>query len=269
MYKQVFLTLIAITFPSLCLAQKETPEEKKERQETIIKEHVYNCADKINYTIMMNEYQNCLDTGLKKDSTIAYLWQQKAMPYFKARKYEIGMPLIDKAVKYDAKRWQPYRAFIKCIFQKSYKDAIKDFQDCINKWGNQYEMDHTYLFYIGISHLQLNEFKKAEETLQKTIDEQINKQGEAHFIDWFYLGIAHYEQQNWNEAITCFDNSLKVYTNFAEAQYYKALVLSKNGNPKDEIKKLIEKAFEDGKQGYTINEDNAIYEMYPYQLRWK
>ncbi len=52
------------------------------------------------------------------------------MPYFKARKYEIGMTYIDKAVKLDDKRWQPYRAFIKCIFAKTYKAAIEDFEVC-------------------------------------------------------------------------------------------------------------------------------------------
>jgi tetratricopeptide (TPR) repeat protein len=264
----ILLALINI-FSFTCLAQNktETLEQKKTREEAVIKEYLENCAWQ--HLLFSKEWQDCIDQGIKKDSTIAYLWQQKAMPYFKARKYEIGMPLIDKAVKYDAKRWQPYRAFIKCIFQKSYKDAIKDFQECINKWGNQYEMDHTYLFYIGISHLQLNEFKKAQETLQKTIDEQINKQGEAHFIDWFYLGIAHYEQQNWNEAITCFDNSLKVYTNFAEAQYYKAIAMARSGESHEITQKLLNNAIIQGKQGYTINEDNAIYEMYPYQLRWK
>lgn len=81
----------------------------------------------------MSDWQNCLDNGLAKDSTIAYLWQQKAMPYFKARKYEIGMPFLDKAVKYKAERWQPYRGFMKCIFSKSYKDAIEDLEDCKKK----------------------------------------------------------------------------------------------------------------------------------------
>lgn len=43
------------------------------------------------------EWQDEIDLGLKKDSTIAYLWQQKAMPYFKLRKCEIGMPFIDQS----------------------------------------------------------------------------------------------------------------------------------------------------------------------------
>ena len=141
------LILFIASFISIqCQSQTNSAHDKKNRQEAIIKEHVYDCAVKINYTVMMKEYQDCLDAGLKKDSTIAYLWQQKAMPYFKAKKYNVGMPLVDKAVQYDEKRWQDYRAFIKCIFAKTYKEAIVDFEDCIKKFGNQYVQDHSYAF---------------------------------------------------------------------------------------------------------------------------
>lgn len=114
----------------------------------------------------MAKWQECLDAGLKKDSTVAYLWQQKAMPYFKAKKYEIGMEYLDKAMLYDRKNWLPYRAFIKCIFTKTYREAIIDFEICKKLYGNSYVMDHTYNFYIGISYLQLNKYKKAEELLE-------------------------------------------------------------------------------------------------------
>lgn len=128
---------------------------------------------------MMQEYQNCLDAAIEKDSTIAYLWQQKAMPYFKARKYEIGMKFIDKAVKYDAARWQPYRAFIKCIFAKTYEEAIVDFEDCKKKFGNNYVMDHTFIFYIALCNLQLNKYQEAEKLLSKYVQEMKDKNGES------------------------------------------------------------------------------------------
>ena len=83
--RNVYFILFSILFIQ-CNGQQvinETPEAKKTRQEAIIQEHVYDCADKINYTSRMQEYQACLDAGLKKDSTIAYLWQQKAMPYLR------------------------------------------------------------------------------------------------------------------------------------------------------------------------------------------
>jgi len=69
-----------------------------------------------------------IDSALNIVPKASQLWQQKAMPLFKQKKYEIAMPFLDSAVKYDkTKHWLEYRAFIKCIFQKSYRAAIKDF----------------------------------------------------------------------------------------------------------------------------------------------
>ena len=247
--------------------KKETAEQKKVRQDAIIQEHVYDCADKISYNFAMKEYQDCLDAGLKKDSTIAYLWQQKAMPYFKARKYEVGMPLVDKAVQYDEKRWLDYRAFIKCIFAKNYKEAIVDFENCIVKFGNQYVQDHTYAFYIGISYLQLNEFAKAEAIFKKDIEAQVIQFKEAHYLDLFYYGISKYEQGKWEEAIVEFDRSLKQYPEFSDVEFYKYVCLIRLGK-REESADLFEKAKDDAKKGFTINEDNAIYESYPYKVRF-
>lgn len=261
-----FILFIVCFLSKQCLSQINSIDDKKS-QEAIINEHVYECADKINYKIMMKEYQDCLDAGLKKDSTIAYLWQQKAMPYFKIRKYAVGMSLIDKAVCYDEKRWLDYRAFIKCIFAKTYKEAIVDFEDCIKKFGNQYVQDHSYAFYIGISNLQLNEFEKSENIFKTDIEDQTKRFGEGHYLDLFYYGISKYEQQKWEEAIDEFDKSLMRYPEFSDAQYYKAICLARIGK-KEESGLLLSKAKKDATAGYTINEDNAIYETYPYKVRW-
>jgi tetratricopeptide (TPR) repeat protein len=264
MIKILVYAVLLISFS--CQGQNPV-ESKKTKQEIIIEEHVINCADKINYTTRMQEYQNCLDAGIKKDSTIAYLWQQKAMPYFKAKKYEVGMPLLNKAVKYDKQRWLAYRGFIKCVFSKNYKDAIIDFEDCIKQQGNGYEMDHSYLFYIALSYLQLNEFSKANEIFQKDILGQEKQFGSAHYLDLFYYGITKYELGKWEEAIIEFDKSLKEYSNFSDVQFYKAICLARIGK-KDDAMQLMEKARNDFKKGYTINEDNAVYETYPYKVKW-
>lgn len=234
-----------------------------EQQKKIIEKYVYNCAD--NHPINTPEYQACLDAGLEKDSTIAFLWQQKAMPYFKEMKYEVGMEYIDKAVKYDPQRWLPYRAFIKCIFAKTYRAAIKDFKKCIEEYGNSYEMDHTYKFYIALSYLQLNEFGKAEEIFRQDIADQA-EEGWVHYLDLFYYGISKFEQQRWEEAIVEFDRALKLYPKFADVQYYKSLALLRLGRT-EKFKTLYKKAMENCKAGNTINEDNAIYERYPYQKK--
>ncbi|WP_029034055.1 tetratricopeptide repeat protein [Salinimicrobium terrae] len=254
---------IAITDPVVEISE----EGKKARQEEIIKEHLYECAGK--YPLYSRERQKCLDAGLEKDPTIAYLWQQKAMPLFKQGKYEVGMEYIDKAVEINPERWQPYRAFIKVIFAKTYKAGITDFEDLLDKYGNAYVMDHTYKFHIGLSYLQLNELEKAEAIFTEDLREQVAQWGEdgEHHLDLFYYGISKYELGNCEEAIEVFDKALKIYPTFAEVQYYKAICLYKLER-QEEAMRLMETAQANGKAGNTINEDNVIYERYPYQVRW-
>lgn len=258
--------LFFLSFVALNASAQNTSatKEDKEKQEAIIEEFAKNCAHKYNYNLP--EWQECLDKGLEKDATIAYLWQQKAMPLFKARKYEAGMVFIDKAVQYDSKRYLDYRAFIKCIFAKTYKDAIVDFEKCIALYGNNYVMDHTYKFHIGLSYLQLNNFEKAASVFKEDIDDQILQIKEAHYLDLFYYGISLYEQKKWDEAIVAFDQSLAQYPEFSDVKYYKAICLARKGQS-EESKTLFEESKKDLANGYTINEDQIFYETYPYQIK--
>ncbi len=239
----------------------------KARQEAIIEEHLKNGAWKKG--VYSQGWQEEIDKGLEKDSTIAYLWQQKSMPLYKQGKYELGKPFLDKAVKYNPEEWLDYRAFMKCIFSKTYRHAIEDFELAKSMYGNSIVMDHSYNFYIGICLLQLNEFEKAEKILEHDILLQRKKHGEdwVHYLDLFYLGIAKRELKKYGEAINFFDQSLKSYPEFADAIYYKATCLANLGD-KEKANDLFIKAKELGEAGYTINEDNAIYENYPYQIRW-
>ena len=273
--QNLILTLILVSILYSCNQKKDlkTSEEKsiskysQKQQDSLIEIYLKNGAWKKDpYS---QDWQKEIDKGLKVDSTLAYFWQQKAMPLFKQSKYELGMPFIDKAVKYNPKKWQDYRAFIKCIFSKEYKDAINDFRDYQDKYGNGFVMDHSYNFYIALSYLQLNEFEKAEKLFkndyQKTIEE--NGKGWLHHLDLFYYGISKYEQKKYKEALELFDQALEIYPQFSDVQYYKAKILYKLGKP-DEAESVYKKAKENADKGYSINEDNAIYERYPYQVRW-
>jgi len=249
---------------------KETVVETastKASQDSIIDEHLKNGAWKKG--LYSNEWQEEIDKGLAKDSTIAYLWQQKAMPLFKQGKYELGMPFLDKAVKYDRAEYQEYRAFMKCIFAKSYRDAIADFEDCKSKYGDSYVMDHSYSFYIALSKIQLNEYEEAERLLEADILAQKKERGEdlIHHLAYFYLGISKYEQKKYEEAIEVFDRAINLYPEFSDVIYYKAFCIGRLGN-KEKARELIIQAESNGIKGFTINEDNSIYERYPYQVRW-
>lgn len=242
-------------------------QQIRQSQDSIIAQHLKNGAHKHSY--YSPEWQDEIDQGLAKDSTIAYLWQQKAMPYFKQGKYEVGMEFIDKAVQYDRRSYQEYRAFIKCIFAKTYREAIADFEDCKARFGYSYVQDHSYDFYIALCKIQLNEFEAARDILAEDLARLEQKSGPdvIHHLDVYYLGICYYELGQYEQAVETFDWAIKLYSQFSDAQYYKALSLQRMGQ-KDKARELYAVAKANAEQGYTINEDNAIYERYPYQVRW-
>jgi tetratricopeptide (TPR) repeat protein len=215
------------------------------------------------------KYQTYLDSALMIKPDSAYLWQQKAMPLYKARKYSVGKPFLEKAVKYNPEGNLDYSGFMKCIFSKDYEESIAELLEAKKRFGDSYVMDHTYNFYIGLDYLQLNQFDKAKEYLIKSKEQQFldfpndSPEEACHYLDWFYLGLVEDELKNYEVAIEYFNMSLKVYKNFGDAMYYKAysqLAL----NRVDEAKSTYEKAFENNQN--TINEDNVFYEVYPYQI---
>ncbi|WP_340157281.1 hypothetical protein [uncultured Maribacter sp.] len=214
------------------------------------------------------EHQQYLDSALAIVPESAWLWQQKAMPLYKARKYQLGKPFLDKAVEYAPEKYLDYSGFMRCIFSKDYIKSISEFMRAKKEFGDGYVMDHTYNFYIGLDYLQLNKFSKAKEFLLLSKEQQFKDfpndlpQEACHYLDWYYAGIADFELGNYNEAIASFDMSLMVYENFAEALYFKGRSMTKLGNEEGEEWK--KKAFENADN--TINEDNVIYEIYPYQL---
>ncbi|WP_324025439.1 hypothetical protein QSV08_19875 [Maribacter sp. BPC-D8] len=214
------------------------------------------------------EHQQYLDSALTIDPTNAWLWQQKAMPLYKARKYQLGRPFLEKAVEHNPEKYLDYSGFMRCIFSKDYLKSISEFMRAKKEYGDGYVMDHTYNFYIGLDYLQLNKFSKAKEFLLLSKEQQLkdfpndSPQEACHYLDWYYLGIADFELGNYKEAIASFDMSLKVYVNFADALYFKGRSMTKLGN--EEGGEWEKKAFENGDN--TIKEDNAIYEIYPYQL---
>ncbi|MDF4203953.1 tetratricopeptide repeat protein [Maribacter sp. SA7] len=214
------------------------------------------------------EHQQYLDSALTIVPESAWLWQQKAMPLYKARKYQLGKPFLDKAVEYAPEKYLDYSGFVRCIFSKDYIKSISEFMRAKKEFGDGYVMDHTYNFYIGLDYLQLNKFSKAKEFLLLSKEQQFRDfpndppQEACHYLDWYYLGIADFELGNYEEAIASFDMSLKVYDNFADALYFRGRSMTKLGD--EEGAEWEKKAFENGDN--TINEDNVIYEIYPYQL---
>lgn len=221
------------------------------------------------YGINSTKHQLYLDSALMIIPTYAWYWQQKSMPLYKQQKYQVGRPFLDSAVKYDPRSWLDYRAFMKCIFERNYREALADFYAVrAMAHNNSSVMDHPYNFYIGLCHLQLNDFDSSEYYLKGCIDDEVKTHGEkwVHYNHLFYLGLTYYEKGNYTSALACFDRALKLYDKFSDAQYYKAICLFKLDKKKDAAV-TMEAASANFKDGYTMNEDNIIYEHYPYQVR--
>ncbi|UXE67614.1 MAG: tetratricopeptide repeat protein [Chryseotalea sp. WA131a] len=262
---KIFIFILITHFG--CAQKQSNKKETKKKISVQDSIRLYKYLDKVGeFSLFSIKRQLYIDSALTIVPKASQLWQQKAMPLFKQKKYEIGMPYLDSAVKYDkTNHWLEYRAFIKCIFQKSYHAAIKDFNLAQKQNGNSYVMDHSYQFYKSLCYLQLNKFDSAEYLIDKEIKEEIKTRKEAHHLHWLYLGIVQFEKENYVEAIKSFDNGLKLYPQFSDIQFYKALCLYELKQNKQAVE-LLQSAKENLQKGYGINEDNAIYEAYPYQI---
>jgi tetratricopeptide (TPR) repeat protein len=243
-----------------CVAQKSTRAQKQA-------DSIYNRAIHSGvHGYFSHTWQNYYDSSLKIDPTKDEYWQMKAMPYFKQRKYEVGMQYLNKAVELNPKEWLQYRGFINCIFVKNYNAAIADYSLFKKQYGVQVRMEHSTNFYLGLSYLMLNKYDSAN----YFFEEDIAKSTEAsiHFMNWFYLGIVHYEQQNYTSAVDNFDKVLATYPNFSDAQFYKAKCL-RFLHQNAAAKELLLLSRENFIKGYTFTEDNIVYEPYPYQIaKW-
>jgi tetratricopeptide (TPR) repeat protein len=259
---RIFLVLlVAFCFQSACSAQ--TNEFRDSIRERYLKYSAWQ------HPMYSKEYGRCIDSGIATSPHDGYLWQQRGMPYFKQMKYQEGMPYIDSAVKYDTTEYLPYRAFLKCIFQKDYLGAKEDFTYLIRDHPKGGVMDHEFNFYLGLCALQLSHYERADSLFSICIANDRAVGGNwVHPLHLFYLGIARREEGMLASAIVCFDSALMIYPHFSDAEYYKGACLEAMGQHEASLT-MQSAARDDFMDGYTINEDNAVYERYPYQVEKK
>lgn len=251
-----------------CSNEIPSVPENKISEEEILEIYLVKGARK--YSYLSKEWDEWINRGLEADSTIAYLWQQKALPFWKQKKYSQAIEFYDKAVKLDPARWLSRLGFLKCIFAKDYSAALFDLTKATKTYGTIYEQDHSLEFYKAICHLQLNNFKKALGILKTSVNKEKEISGPdwVHYLDYYYLGISHYEIGNYAKAIAEFDNALKSYPNFSDAQYYKSICLKYLGK-QEMATALMKEGKLNFENGNSFNEDSSIYEDYPYQITWQ
>ena len=262
----IFYCLVLIS----CAGNSQTSEsiDNKRTEAEIIDQYLKNGA--WNYHYLTKEWDQWIDKGLQADSTIAYLWQQKALPFWKQKKYQLAIKYYQHAIKLDPEKWLSRLAFLECIFAKDYEKALLDCKNYIKEFGSTYEQDHPLEIYMGLCYLQLNQYEKAFATIQKEIAQQEKQNGSSwiHFLDRFYLAISLYELGEYEKAVLEFDKVLKVYPKFSDVQYYKAICLNYLGK-KEMAQILMKEGKKNFELGYTISEDSSIYEDYPYQVTWQ
>lgn len=264
---KVCAILIVCLFLTSCQDKNQEIAQKSNQEETI-ETYLKNGAWKHHY--LTKEWDEWVTKGLEEDPTIAYLWQQKALPFWKQKKYQQAITYYEKAIALDREKWLSRLGFLKCIFAKDYQGAIKDLTAHNKEFGSTYEQNHLLELYIGIAHLQLNQYDEALELLNQNIDKIELEQGAdwVNSLDRFYLGIAYYELNDYTKAIVEFNKALKDYPTFSDVQFYKSICLKYMGR-ENEAKVLMDEAITNFNNGYTFGEDSALYEDYPYQVTWQ
>jgi tetratricopeptide (TPR) repeat protein len=220
------------------------------------------------YRLGSATHQCYIDSALAIIPTNAWYWQQKSMPLYKSGRYELGKPYLDSAVKYNPEHWLEYKAFMECIYSKSYRESLRDFVLARRIYGNRVVMDHPYDFYIGLCYLQLNQLDSSEKYISSCIENDVASLGEKwiHPNHLFYMGIIYYERELYAQAIVYLNRSLISYPNFSDAQYFVSVCESLLGNKKEALR-LMQAAQSNFNLGFTFNEDNSMYVDYPYQIR--
>ncbi len=265
MFYRILLSLIIISTLS-CQSQQINNENSKEREEEIINTYLKNGAWQYHY--LEKEWDEWINKGIAEDSTIAYLWQQKAMPLWKTKKYSEAERYFKKAVALKPQEYLCRFGFLKCIFSQDYAEAKEILESYIVQYGSTFEQDHPLEFYIGICQLQLREYDAALQTFSKSLAAQRARNEPIHYLDKYYHAVAYYELKKYEEAITVLDEVLEEYPEFADAQYYKSFCLYNTGKTNEAIE-IMKEGKKNFQKGYTFNEDSSFYEVYPYQVTWQ
>ncbi|PTX64143.1 hypothetical protein C8N46_101754 [Kordia periserrulae] len=224
-----FLSLAIV----LCLFSCEDEIDRKKR-----------ALDSFHYG--MQHYQgteesiNAFARAVELDPTHAESWRELSIPFLKRGMPHLWKPYIDKAVELDPITWQGYRGYNYLWFYRDYKSAIADFDatDTLTPNFTDAPQGHSVDYWRGIAYLGLKEYDNCIAYFDKHIQKETEETGE----DWveheafLYRGIAHYEKNKtqfhsiynpkiFEAALNDFNTILKYNSDFADANYYKALTL--------------------------------------------
>lgn len=202
-----------------------------------------SCEDKIDtkersmecFQYGMHNYQgtqksiNGFAKAVEYDQTHAESWRELSIPFLKRGMPSMWKKYMDKAIELDPISWQGYRGYNYLWFYRDYKSAIADFDatDTLTPNFTDAPQGHSVDYWRGIAYLGLKDYKNCIAYFDKHIQKEIDESGE----DWveheafLYRGIAHYEAGNTIKALESINTLLKYNADFADAKYYKTLIL--------------------------------------------
>ena len=225
---------------------------------------IISCRDKEEDPLAILEYGknyqgssrslNALKKVTELDSTNSEAYRELSIPYLKRGMPHLWKTHMDKSIELNAQEWQGYRGYNYLWFYRDYKNAIADFNalDTITPNFIDAPQGHSVDYWRGIAYLGLKDYKNSIRYFDKYIEKETKDTGEdwVEVTAFLYEGIAHYENKNDPLALLSFDKLLK-YTNnnYADGNYYKALILEKQGNTAEALN-LVNLAITNYKEGY-------------------
>jgi tetratricopeptide (TPR) repeat protein len=215
---------------------------------------------------------NALKKVTELDSTNSEAYRELSIPYLKRGLPHLWKKYMDKSIALNAQEWQGYRGYNYLWFYRDYKKAIADFDasDTLTPNFIDAPQGHSVDYWRGIAYLGLKDYKNSIYYFDKHIEKETKETGEdwVEMTAYLYEGIAHYENKNDSLALLSFDKLLKYTKNdFADGNYYKALILEKKGNYKTalELTNLAIKNYEEGFYNYRAYVE-TLRQIYPEDL---
>ncbi|RZK13957.1 MAG: tetratricopeptide repeat protein [Hymenobacter sp.] len=263
------LSLLALAHRGHCQAvappKLSDPCNSRRYQDSLVTRYIENGAHRYSYNDP--RWTQYCDSLLAVCPTVAYAYQQKAVPLIKDGRYAEAFALENRAAELDPPQWLAYRGFLKCIFTKDYEGALLDFQQVARLKPGSREMDHTYPFFEGLCNLELGNLQRAEANFKEDIRQQKGPDGthDVHFNTLFYVGVLYLELKNYPQAKSYLAQCLQAYPQHPEANYYLGRTYQAQGDEATAQRYLLaaQKALA---SGYRLNEDNIYYANYPRQI---
>lgn len=194
---------------------------------------------------------------------IAEAYQEKGIRQMFLGNFGKVIAYNDTAVALDPKRWLAYRGYLHCMLTRDYQKAITDLTAAEQLTPNAFTMDHTFSFFIALSHMESGNYPEAEKYFLKDIAQQKRGEGrnDIHFNTLLYVGILYYLMNEFDQAELRLNECLQLYEMHPMANYYMAMTMKITGNQRQNV--YFDKARQAVQDGYSLNEPNLRFARFP------